>query len=64
MGGGGGGISPLSDVPAISPLLPQPKQRKASKLREAVLPREKKERVKLVCCPSHLADALGGIIIV
>ena len=47
-----------TDVPAIFPLLPQPKQRKAPKLREAVLPREKKRKTE-TCVPSKpLADAL------
>ena len=55
----GGKKQESSDVPAIVPLLPQPKQRKASKLREAVLPREKKKRrVKMSVTSKPLADGL------
>ena len=47
-----------TDVPAIFPLLPQPKQRKAPMLREAVLPREKKRKTETCVTAKPLADAL------
>ena len=54
----GGKKQGSTDVPAIFPLLPQPKQRKAPMLRAAVLPREKKTKTETCVMAKPLADAL------